>query len=99
MLIVSGAERLVQHKFILPPTSSKVAQNIFAAKYLRLNKLHGNLSMHIDEIEAQAYYGGITQVFTLKPQSNIHYIDVNSLYPAAMVDLSVSTFPAKPDDI
>lgn len=40
--------------------------------------------MKIDQIESDAYYGGMTQAFTFKEVKDCFYIDVNSLYPFAM---------------
>lgn len=41
-----------------------------------------------------AYYGGVTQVFNFKQQLYVKYVDVNSLYPAAMSEVKVQLAPA-----
>lgn len=48
----------------------------------------------VDDIERQAYYGGVTQAFSHAQQHQVKYIDVNSLYPAAMTKIKVSRTPA-----
>lgn len=98
MLSVTKAQKLVKPGFILPATSAKLAQNIFSALYIK-QSIIGNLSKRIDEIQKSAYYGGVTQVFSLYPQTGIRYIDVNSLYPAAMTQMVLSLSPAMPQGI
>jgi DNA polymerase elongation subunit (family B) len=54
------------------------------------------VSQEVDEIEQSAYYGGVVQVFNHAIQSDVKYVDVNSLYPAAMTMIKISRVPADP---
>lgn len=61
--------------------------------------LYGCSCPAVSAIENEAYYGGMTQVFNHAPQTDVLYIDVNSLYPAAMVNIMISLKPAEKNDI
>ena len=81
-------------RMLLPSTSSAMATEIFKQKFLVKAEVMGNTSPEIDEIEQSAYYGGVVQVFNHALLKDVKYIDVNSLYPAAMTMVRISYSPA-----
>ena len=59
-------------------------------------KLFGTMSSLIEDAETDAYFGGVTQTFVTKVvqgEDCCRYLDVNSLYPAAMSKVWISREP------
>lgn len=86
-------------KNILPITNSSLAQEVFKYKFQQAGDFMGTTSLEIDQIESDAYFGGMTQAFNYHELKNVYYIDVNSLYPYAMTEINISNEPAEPSNV
>jgi len=77
-----------------------MAESIFRHCFLPKGvQLYGCNCPAVSAIENEAYYGGMTQVFNHALQRDVLYVDVNSLYPAAMISIMISLRPAEKSDI
>ena len=68
---------------MLSGTAASLAEAVFRHCFLQFD-IKGTSSQEVAAIESDAYFGGMTQVFNHAQHENIKYVDVNSLYPAAM---------------
>ena len=63
-------------------TIASSAMDLYRRKFLKYNCFRIK-DVYLDKIR-QAYSGGRTEIFKMKAKGNIHYVDINSLYPYVM---------------
>lgn len=89
-----------KRSILMASSVASLATSVFRAFFMTKPKvqaetvIYGNTSVEIDQIEQSAYYGGMVNCFHVRPKGVIKHIDDNSLYPAAMKQISVSAEPA-----
>lgn len=66
-------------------SASSMAMKIYRTNFMDINKQIPILAPHVDKIVRSSYRGGATEVYKCNG-NNLHYYDINSLYPYAMLN-------------
>lgn len=72
---------------VFAKTLPSQAMNAYRHRFMP-SPIHIHNFEDITKIEREAYHGGRTEAFFIgsAPKGNYHYVDVNSMYPAVMLD-------------
>jgi hypothetical protein len=72
-------------------TVSSLTFRIFRRYFYKDRQIKCHNNRHILKLEKEAYYGGLTQAFTIGKLENIDVLDVNSLHPFVMNTTQIPT--------
>jgi len=76
--VLEQSKELLNSYTIASATMNNFLKNFYKKKI-------SNYSFKVDELFRKGYYGGRVEIFKMRGE-NLHYYDVNSLYPSVMYD-------------